>query len=278
MVTKRLPIMITPSFKPLILSAVFVTALVWAVGYQSVRHAETPGAPNFRVLTYNVNWGGAQPELAAQIIRDSGADIVCLQETTPEWEQFLRKHLRRDYSFAEFRNSRGRMGGGLAFLSKVPAREVAYIPSDTGWFDGWIMKFKTPTGPVQVVNVHLRPPVSDRGSWVSGYVTTRDDRVREIERFYARREQDVPTLVAGDFNEGESSGVIDWLKQQNLSNALPQFDRYTPTWEWRTSMGTLRRRMDHIVYSPELHCCSAEVVHAGASDHFPVQAVFTARP
>jgi endonuclease/exonuclease/phosphatase family metal-dependent hydrolase len=38
---------------------------------------------------------------------------------------------------------------------------------------------------------------------------------------------------------------------------------------------TLHRRMDHIVYSPEMHCCSAEVVRSGASDHFPVTAVFT---
>jgi endonuclease/exonuclease/phosphatase (EEP) superfamily protein YafD len=142
--------------------------LALVTGCGATRLAETPTAPHFRILTYNVNWGGPAPEVAAEIIRESGADIVCLQETTPEWEQFLRKSLASDYSFAEFRNSKNRMGGGLAFLSKVRAREVAYIPSETGWFDGWIMEFETAAGPVQVLNVHLRPPVSDSGSWVSG--------------------------------------------------------------------------------------------------------------
>ena len=104
-----------------------------ATGCHSTRPAATPAGPHFRILTYNVNWGGARPDLAADLIRSSGADIVCLQETTPEWERHLRPSLARDYSFAAFRHSTTRTGGGLAFLARVPAREVAYVPSHTGW-------------------------------------------------------------------------------------------------------------------------------------------------
>src|SRR5215213_6686758 len=223
---------------------ILMSALMILVsGCRTTRMVEIPPGPHFRVLTYNVNWGAPQPEAVAEILRSSGAEIVCLQETTPEWERFLRASLRREYPFSEFRDSPGRTGGGLAFLSKSPAREVAYIPSETGWFDGWIKKFDTPVGAVQVLNVHLRPPVSDGGSWVSGYFTTRDDRVREMERFFEHRLRDVPTLVAGDFNDGENSSVISWLKKRGLSNALPEFDRSTDTWQWRTSIVTLRRRM-----------------------------------
>jgi endonuclease/exonuclease/phosphatase family metal-dependent hydrolase len=32
--------------------------------------------------------------------------------------------------------------------------------------------------------------------------------------------------------------------------------------------------MDHIVYSQDLYCCSARVIQGGASDHFPVEAIF----
>jgi endonuclease/exonuclease/phosphatase family metal-dependent hydrolase len=227
------------------------------------------------VLTYNVNWGGARPDLAVEIIRDSGAQIVCLQETTPQWENNLRRALAKDYPFAEFRISRDRMGGGLAFLAKVPAQQVAYIPSETGWFDGWIMKFGTTIGPVQVINVHLRPPISDGGSWVSGYLTTDDDRRLEMERFYAKREVQTPTLALGDFNDGESSPVVRWLQNKGMVNCLPQFDRSSPTWKWKYGVITLKRRMDHILYSLELDCASARVIPAGASDHFPVEAIFT---
>jgi endonuclease/exonuclease/phosphatase (EEP) superfamily protein YafD len=85
----------------------------------------------------------------------------------------------------------------------------------------------------------------------------------------------VPTLVAGDFNDNPNSRVVEWLENKGMLNAVPQFDRRAPTWEYRGSVVRLRRRMDHIIYSPELHCCSARVLRAGASDHFPVDAVFT---
>lgn len=246
-----------------------------ASGCRAPRTAQVPTAPHLRVLTYNVNWGGARPDLATEAILRSGADIVCLQETTPQWQHYLRTALAHDYPFTEFRDSKTRMGGGIAFLAKVPGSSVAYVPSDTGWFDGWIVKFDTAIGAVQVVNVHLRPPVSDGGSWVSGYLTTRDDRRTEMERFYNAREPGLPMLVMGDFNDGENSSVVRWLEDKGMVNALPQFDYYSPTWKWRTSVLTLKRRMDHILYTAEFDCSAAEVIAAGASDHFPVQAILT---
>jgi endonuclease/exonuclease/phosphatase family metal-dependent hydrolase len=244
-------------------------------GCRTMRTATEPTTPHIRMLTYNINYGGARPDLAVEIIRNSGAEIVCLQETTPQWAQYLRQALGPDYRFMQFRDSQYRMGGGLGFLAKVPAQEVAYIPSETTWFDGWIIKFETAIGAVQVINVHLRPPISDSGSWVSGYFTTDDDRRLEMEKFYQACEPQTPTFVLGDFNDGESSTVARWLNEKGLTNALPQFDRYSPTWQWQTSVGTLKRRMDHIFYPPQFYCTAAEVIRAGASDHLPVQAIFT---
>lgn len=251
-----------------------VLTLALATGCRSIRRPETPAGPHFRVLTYNLNWGGTRPDLAAKAISDSAADIVCLQETTPEWEQVLRRTLSKDYSFVEFRHSGTRYGGGLAFLSKLQGTEVAFVPSQTGWFDGWIMNFETALGPVQVLNVHLRPPISDSGSWVSGYFSTRDDQVRELELFYGKRARSLPMLVAGDFNASQTSPVVKWLQMIGLSSALPRFDASTPTWRWKYGVVSLRRRIDHILFSPELHCSFARVIREGASDHFPVEAVF----
>ena len=80
-------------------------------------------------------------------------------------------------------------------------------------------------------------------------------------------------LVAGDLNETERGPALDWLEAQGMTNALPQFDRSTPTWRWAWGLVTLRRRMDHILYSMDLYCYSAMVIPAGASDHLPVVAV-----
>jgi endonuclease/exonuclease/phosphatase family metal-dependent hydrolase len=257
----------------------FLIVLPLLLGCRSVRQAEPPAGAHFRVLTYNVNWGVPDPDTAIELIRHSNADIVCLQETTPEWAHLLRTALADPYPFMEFRQSPGRMGGGLAFLSKVAASEVAYLPSETGWFDGWIKSFQTPLGPVQILNVHLQPPVGKSGSFnACGYLFTSDDRLKEIERFYPARLPAVPMLVVGDFNDAEGSPVVEWLKNQGYNSALSQFDRRTPTWQWRAGPLTLRRRMDHILFPNELHCCAAEVIRAGSSDHFPVSATLEKKP
>ena len=54
-----------------------------------------------------------------------------------------------------------------------------------------------------------------------------------------------------------------------------QKDRSSPTWHWKYRGITLKRRMDHIMYSPELHFGGAAVLKTGPSDHFPVLAWFS---
>src|ERR1044072_1684039 len=112
--------------RPLIACLAGAALSTFLCGCHTGRPVETATGAHFKVLTYNVNWGGPRPDLAAQIIKESGADIVCLQETTPEWAQFLRQSLGDQYSFTAFRDSQLRSGGGLGFLSKLPAHQVAY--------------------------------------------------------------------------------------------------------------------------------------------------------
>src|SRR5262249_34741590 len=110
---------------------------------------------------------------------------------------------------------------------------------------------------------------------VGGYLTTRGARLQEMEEFFAKRESSAPVIVAGDFNDGDNSPLGKGLEKKELVKALSGFERHSPTWERQTSVVHLHRRMDHVMYPPELHCCSAKVLHEGASDHFPVEAVFT---
>lgn len=261
--------------KSIVLLAASLAIATFGIGCKSVRQAQSPAGPHFSLLTYNVNWGEPEPNQAAELIRKSGAQIVCLQETTPEWEVFLRKNVAGDYPFIDFRNSPSRMGGGLGFLSKIAMEEVAYIPSNTGWFDGWIRAFDTDLGKIQVLNVHLHPQVGNRGSWsIGGYLFTGGDRRREIQRFAEALAPSPPAIVAGDFNDTDHSAPVKWLEKRGFTDALREFDRHSATWEWQVGFIHVRRRLDHILYSRELSCPSAAVIHAGTSDHLPVMATF----
>jgi endonuclease/exonuclease/phosphatase family metal-dependent hydrolase len=145
------------------------------------------------------------------------------------------------------------------------------------WFPAQRVLVHTPIGRVQVLNVHLRPPVSDSGSLVSGYFMTREVRRREIEHFAGELSPTLPTLIVGDFNEDGHGRAISFLRDQHgLRDALRQFQSGAPTWRWATSVGTITQELDHVLYSPDrLVPIAAEVVKAGRSDHLPVLATFT---
>src|SRR5205085_4277360 len=94
-------------------------------GCGTVRKPQIATGPHFRIVTYNVN-RGSDPREIAQVIRGNGADIVCLQEAD-NFESGVRAALSKEYRTINFRDGDSRVGGGFGFLSKYPAREIAWV-------------------------------------------------------------------------------------------------------------------------------------------------------
>jgi endonuclease/exonuclease/phosphatase (EEP) superfamily protein YafD len=245
-----------------------------------VRQFEVPSGPSFALLTYNVNWGGPGAEQAVGVIEKADADIVCLQETNPAWERLLRSRLAARYPHMRFHHSPG--AGGSAVFSKRPAEEIFYGIPRAGWFPCSIVRADTPVGPVQVAVVHLRPPLNPGGGFSLGaYFGTKTTRMEEIREIHGHIDPGLPVLFAGDFNEDEGGRAESFLLERGFTDALYEFDRDSITWHWETDkwyLGTLTDRFDHVVYMKPLHCLQARVITAGASDHYPVFALFEVRP
>lgn len=239
------------------------------------RLIEPAEARQLKVMTYNVNYGIAGDLDTILAIQHEDADLVLLQETNAAWERALREHLASMYPHMLFEHCCG--AGGLAVLSKAPLESGAYLaaPGD-GWFPAWRVVAETPIGHVQVLNVHLRPPLSNSGSVLSGYFSTPSVRVEEISSHVHALEDGMPTLVAGDFNEDASGRAVRTLESRGIRTVLPEFHPGEKTWRWNTSVGTVRAQLDHIAYDrAHLHPLEAYVLDAGRSDHVPVVAVFT---
>lgn len=227
--------------------------------------------PRWRVLSFNINFGvGHAPSNPAAVV-EADADLVLLQETTDESERVFREQLSERYPHILFRQCCN--AGGLGVLSRHPILEEDYLEATVGWFPAWRVVIDTPLGPVQVLNVHLRPPMSDGGSWVAGYFSTRGVRRDEMEDFWALMDPKLPTVVAGDFNENAEGKAVGFLAEQGLRSALAQVKPRAKTWRWQTRMGKIRAMLDHIVYSEALGLHEAKVLERGTSDHFPVLAV-----
>jgi len=235
-----------------------------------------PGEPTLKVLSYNLNFGMAGDAETIDVIRDADADLVVLQETTPEWELALSDELGARYPHRLFRHCC--RAGGLAVLSKLPLSERDYVLSKAGWFPAWRLIVDSPLGPVQLLNVHLRPQVSDSGSVVSGYFSTPPIRAQEIKEYHATLESGLPTLVAGDFNENESGRAVTYLRQRGFRSVVPEFAPGADTWRWHTSFGTVHAELDHIAYDARLEPLNAAVIVGGRSDHYPLIASFRIAP
>lgn len=224
------------------------------------------------VLSFNVNYGVAGDPDTARAIENQNADLVLLQETNPAWEAQLRPVLSEDYPHIEFRHAGA--AGGMAILSKHALTDLGTIePPERGWFFAWRARIETPAGKVQVLNVHLRPQIGDNGSVVSGYFTTESVREREVEKYFTELERDVPTIIAGDFNEQPGGDALDYLAERGFRDALERAEGARDTWRWNTSFGELRREFDHVLVGKGISAVSAKVVNAGRSDHLPVFAV-----
>lgn len=255
--------------------ALLLSCALLACGTQA-RKPEVPaqGRATLRVMTYNVNYGLAGDLTTLDAIRDQDADVILLQETTAAWERFLRTELAQEYPHMEFKHCCG--AGGLAVLSRFPFSPQEYIwPPKPGWFPAWRVVIETSLGTIQALNVHLRPPVSEGGSFVAGYFSTPAIREKEIAAYVKHLDASLPTIVAGDFNESESGKAVGFLQGRGLKTALPEFHPGADTWRWTTSVGTVRSQLDHLVYDhKKLRALDAFVVNQGRSDHLPVVAVF----
>jgi len=238
-----------------------------------VARAAADGEPVLKVMTYNINYGipGDPPTMAA--IRDADADLVLLQETTAEWEAALRSEFSHRYPYMSFHACCG--AGGLGVLAKRAFAEKDYLEGPPqGWFPALRLVAQTPIGAVQVLSVHLHPPVSSSGSIVSGYVKTPPIREAEAATFLKALEPGLPTLVAGDFNESSSGRAVRLLAENGLVSALPEFAPGQRTWRWPTPVGEVSSQLDHLAYNPRLTPLDVRALEAGRSDHLPVVGVF----
>ena len=107
---------------------------------------------------------------------------------------------------------------------------------------------------------------------IRGFVTTPPLRRREIESYWKRLAKDLPTIIAGDFNEDTSGSAIGFLTKQGLSRV----DTTGPkTWHYEImSQGKmndlLKLDIDHVMVNSRLTAHGGVVLDEGASDHRPV--------
>lgn len=240
---------------------------------QPIEVTPDPSARRLRVMTYNVNFGLEGDRAGIDAIASAKPDLVFLQETTPAWETALVGALGLGYPHHRFEHTHDHwLAGGLGVLSRFPIRTIETLTGGGGPFFAWRVVIDAPGGPLQALDLHLRPPISDSGSWVVGFFSTRGDRQREALAYVAKLDPALPALVVGDFNEEDEGMAVGVFVERGFTSALPQFQPNATTWQWPIGDRTLQLRLDHVLYDHRFRAVDAAVVRAGRSDHAPVWA------
>jgi endonuclease/exonuclease/phosphatase family metal-dependent hydrolase len=251
--------------------AAVVAALNSACGERPLEpRPPDPGAPHFTVMSFNIELGAKREPSTLRSIGELDADLVGLQEVTPEAEAWLRDAYADQYPYQLYQSKGG--AGGLAALSRFPLVDHGLRPAPEDWHPAWHFEAETPAGPVQLLDVHLRSLFSGDPNPVRSYLSTGSDHRTEMALFSDWCEQSIPTIVLGDFNESPDGPAIHYLEGRGFFNLLPAFRPGQPTWRFRSTGDQFSETFDHILINAELVPLNAWVQRRGESDHLPVLA------
>ncbi len=239
----------------------------------------TPGAVVYSVASYNVECGKHRDRSIIDAVGAGNADIVCLQETTPQYEAVLRRRYARRYPYQLYQHNAPNSGAaGLAVLARFPITDRGHHPAPHGWHPAWYVDVETPSGPIQILNVHLRAKLSGHSNDLLALLSVRGDHLHEIRHFLHWSVPELPTLVVGDFNEEADGAAVGWLEKRGYRNALPLFRPDQHTWRHPLLAWEIHQTLDHILFDRAFQPLDARVLDVGHSDHLPVVARFQVAP
>jgi len=118
-------------------------------------------APNvesdIEVIHLNIsNYEGAEYEELTDLILDSGADMVSIQEVTPDWETVFRDELVD--SFPHFSSVASISFNGMAVYSKYPLTDVdTFYYKDIPNLTGIIKPNKSNSKPIRFISTYTDP-------------------------------------------------------------------------------------------------------------------------
>lgn len=258
--------------------SVFMAGAAWRLvmaargaGTEGVRMlAESRPAAGFKVLTYNIRHGATEAggvDLAevAAIIRQSGADLVALQEVDQlqgrsglaDQARWLAGELGMEYAFGPARR-RGFGRYGNALLSRYPilASENVPLPGSLEPRGALLASVRVPGGPATVVVTHLGLSAADRES----QAWTVLDRVLPATG---------PVLLMGDWNSQPGAPEVAGLEGR-FRNALGVVGLGEAK-TFRAGFEMPYAASDRVFVSGEFLVLGGRVMEeARSSDHHPV--------
>ena len=225
-------------------------ALAWPF-WPGLEPRPVDGFADLTVAQLNMRFNNPRPALVEQRLRETGADVLLLQEVSEHTmavierlENYPHRHV---CGFRDFR--------GLAVVSRVPFRSVMPCARN----GGFALATLDLSRPVSVVSFHAY--------WPWPWPQWRQlDAIAPILR--AMSTFDRPLVIAGDFNAVPWSAAVGFVEEATNTRAVPGL-RYTFS-PPRLQRGDTRRGglpIDHVLLSPGVELLDIRLMRHAGSDH-----------
>jgi len=235
-----------------------LTALVWQ-GPAFVSDRRPVTTDPLRVASLNVRAGSA--DLNEVVDQTAGADVVTFVEAPPDWVDALPLDFREAFPYAV--GAPLQSTSGSIVFSRYPITSSEALPTSS--FQQWSAVVDTPQlGPLRVVAVHPCNPFCGPGLWTAEHTELRHWLVRQ---------DDTPTVVAGDFNAVDDHGPMrdlyadGWRSAADLAGA-----GYVRTYPADQRIPPLIG-IDHIIVNDRLTATAFSTFDVPGTDHLGVRAV-----
>jgi endonuclease/exonuclease/phosphatase family metal-dependent hydrolase len=222
--------------------------------------------PRLRLLTCNTHDRALNAPLMAELIDRTKPDIVVLQE----WRLRNRSILFHDGQWNVL------VDGELCIASRYPVGKVQDVGQHwSGWAGAAVhYEVQTPTGPVQLFNVHLESPHLPFRAAIEGEPNA-DEHVEQNSEHrliqakvlrLAAQSAHGRLLLAGDFNTPCDSNVY----REDLDVFSDAFSEAGWGFGWTYRVRGTATRIDHILTGPGWECRRCWVGPSVGSPHRPL--------
>jgi endonuclease/exonuclease/phosphatase family metal-dependent hydrolase len=241
-------------FAGIVLSIAMITSAAVVPRMLANDQAKAYG-PKLTVMTANLYVGRADAKLLLDMVREQGADILSLQELSPQMVQDLdRAGIDRVLPYRLFEAQRGASGSGLA--SKYPLRQTQIIDPSTFAQPSAVVDLPGVVDP-EVLVVHTAPGVEPE--WTATWRSELAD-LPEADR------QGQPRLLIGDFNATlDHADLRDVISRGYADAAERRGEGLTPTWPaaiWPPPVA-----IDHVLADARTEFTDYQVFDLPGSDH-----------
>lgn len=253
----------------------------------------TQGATRLRVMTFNVSNLSSQvrpPALVLDIIEEADADLLLLQEISPELSEVLAETLLATYPYQQLEPHAGFDGMGVLSRHPFDVGALDALESRPARMQHVVMRVEGQD--VHVVHVHFRPPRPrilplpyapfPILTGLSNQVR-RDEVIRLVDTLHSNGLFMDHLVVAGDFNLSDQTPEYRQLIRSGLTDAHRAvgwgFGHTWPVVAFTPYAGRITLppialiRLDYVLYSPSISARSIRIGgDSAASDHAPLVA------